>query len=202
MIPSALITGITKASDIGIATPYGGQVHLYNETFAKIRQDHPDLDLQSQDIAIGTSEWWQGRQASYMIADFVRATNDHGELGFMADRRRLNVLLSRQLQALVIIGDKDCTNLLSTDTRDTRNNKSRICDIIRVFTWLQEKGRVVEIPFDELSQKFVTLARPESDTDTSAVTGDGWGSTDNYWALIVLLLVDSGNTGRKTVVSI
>ena len=42
-----------------------------------------------------------------MIIDFVRATDEYGELWIMADARRLNALLSRQRQALVIIGEKD-----------------------------------------------------------------------------------------------
>lgn len=38
-----------------------------------------------------------------MILDLVRASNNQGILGFVADARRLNVLLSRQSHALTIV---------------------------------------------------------------------------------------------------
>lgn len=46
-----------------------------------------------------------------MIVDLIRASNDAGDLGFVTDGRRLNVLLSRQTHAVIIVRNKDCTNL-------------------------------------------------------------------------------------------
>ena len=185
----AVKAGIVKAHEIGIATPYGGQVQLYIDTLAKVGKSQPELETEkiqvgsmefwSKDVAIGTTEWWQGRQAEYMIVDFVRATNDYGELGFMADARRLNVLLSRQRQALVIIGDKNCTKLTTTDPQEIREKDSQNRRVAKVFLWMQEKGRVVEISSDELSQDFVKLAPLNADTDNSAAAAGGLGATDN-----------------------
>ena len=47
--------------------------------------------------------------------------------------RRLNALLSRQRQALVIIGDKDYTNILRTDPIDVRIFNSRNYPVVQVF---------------------------------------------------------------------
>ena len=55
----------------------------------------------------------------------------------MADSRRLNVLLSRQCQALVIIGDKDCSNITSTDSYEIRQHESRNRSFTKVFEWMK-----------------------------------------------------------------
>ena len=92
-------------SEIGVATPYAGQVNKDLEFLRKVQKDRPDHDWRS--LRFGTTEWFMGREALYMIVALVRGSNDHGELGFMSDGSRLNVLLSRQKQALVIFGDKE-----------------------------------------------------------------------------------------------
>ena len=182
----AIKAGIVKADQIGVATPYAAQVHLYTETLAKIGKSQPDLqteqiqvgvsDFWSKDLSIGTSEWWQGRQADYMIVDLVRATNDAGELGFMSDSRRLNVLLSRQRQALVIVGDKDCTKIMSTDANDIRLHESRNSSVAKVFQWLETKGRVIDLVSNELSQDFITFdaAGASLPNDDHTEAAGGW----------------------------
>ena len=105
---------IAKPGQIGIASPYAGQVEYYRRTMKKIQDDKPEEDWSA--VRIGTIEWFQGREAPHMIVDFVRGSNDFGDLGFMSEGRRLNVLLSRQKEALVIVGDKDCVKYTRRST--------------------------------------------------------------------------------------
>lgn len=102
----------------------------------------------------------------------------------MADNRRLNVLMSRQRQALVVIGDKDCTKILSTDSNDISMYESRNRSVIKVFEWLKAKGRVVEIASSELSQEFVTFDSNDPNSDNLAVTAEKLGATDDSAATV------------------
>ena len=148
-------SGIAKPYEIGIATPYAGQVDAYSIVLDKVAKNMDDV----KDIRIGTSEWWQGKQAPYMVVDLVRATNDHGVLGFAKDPRRLNVLHSRQRQALVIFGDMDCTKSLSTDPIELQKLAHENRHLLQIFKWVQNKGRVVKIATEDLSQEFVELQK-------------------------------------------
>lgn len=152
---------IAQPNQIGIATPYAGQVamffHILNEILPKAK---PEYEWAT--IRIGSTDWWMGRQAEYMILDLVRASNDYGELGFMADGRRLNVSLSRQMQALVIFGDQDCVKTLETgdEVGDRGKTKSRNHEnryFMRMVEWIKKKGRLVDVDARSLSQQYIKL---------------------------------------------
>lgn len=57
-----------------------------------------------QGVEVDTINAFQGRETEALIVSFVRS-NDDGELGFVADGRRLTVALSRARRLLVLIGD-------------------------------------------------------------------------------------------------
>ena len=53
---------------------------------------------------MGTVNAWQGREARAVVVSFVRS-NPEGELGFLADDRRLTVSLTRAKERLILVGD-------------------------------------------------------------------------------------------------
>lgn len=201
---------IAKPDEIGIATPYAAQVNLYLEQFRQLDKPNHVWEL----IRVGSTEWWQGKQAYCMIVDLVRASSDMADLGFMADARRLNVLHSRQTQALTIFGDKDCVKTGSTGNQeaDEKESKKRNYDnrfLIQLFKWMQNRGRLVEIPAESLSQQYVkptarapparapvsapapgpaSTSGPASTTDwdsssnAAADAGAAWKSRENTWS--------------------
>lgn len=79
-----------KPEHVGIVTPYAAQL-------ARIRAAFPDLEA-------GTVNAFQGREKEIVLASWVRSNPD-GELGFVADARRLNVALSRARVLSIGIGD-------------------------------------------------------------------------------------------------
>ncbi len=79
-----------KPEQVGIITPYAAQL-------ARIRAAIPEVES-------GTVNAFQGREKEVILASFVRSNPD-GELGFVADPRRLNVSVTRARRLFIGIGD-------------------------------------------------------------------------------------------------
>ena len=54
---------------------------------------------------VGTIDGYQGREKDVIIINTVRA-NASGQIGFLKDKRRMNVAMSRARELLIIIGDQ------------------------------------------------------------------------------------------------
>ncbi|KAF2277903.1 P-loop containing nucleoside triphosphate hydrolase protein [Westerdykella ornata] len=106
---------------IVILTPYLGQLFLLMKTLSN--ENDPVLndldsfeliraglmspaaaDVGKQKIRISTIDNYQGEESDIVIASLTRS-NDAGEIGFMASPQRVNVLLSRAKNALIMIGN-------------------------------------------------------------------------------------------------
>ena len=87
-----LLAAGLPASDIAVITPYSAQARLLRELIAD-----PALE-------IDTVDGFQGREKEAVVISLVRS-NSTGELGFLADTRRLNVALTRARRKLIVIGD-------------------------------------------------------------------------------------------------
>jgi ATP-dependent RNA/DNA helicase IGHMBP2 len=80
--------GVTQ---IGIITPYAGQVRLLREQLG-------------EEIEINSVDGFQGREKEAILISLVRS-NNRGEVGFLAETRRMNVALTRARRKLIVIGD-------------------------------------------------------------------------------------------------
>ncbi|KAJ6114078.1 P-loop containing nucleoside triphosphate hydrolase protein [Penicillium capsulatum] len=104
-----------------VLTPYLGQLSLLRQTLSK--QNDPVLnDLDSHDlvqagllslasakhskgkIKLSTIDNYQGEESEIVIVSLTRS-NRSGEIGFMAAPERLNVLLSRARNILIMVGN-------------------------------------------------------------------------------------------------
>lgn len=96
-----LIERGVSGSEIGIITPYTGQVRRIGELIREV--DEPEYS----DIKVNTIAAFQGSEKPATIISFTRA-NDHGNVGFL-DREdgpnRLNVALSRGKRYTGLIGN-------------------------------------------------------------------------------------------------
>lgn len=86
--------GDIRASDIGIVTPYSAQARLIKE-----RCRVPPFDA----VEVASVDGFQGREKQVIVFSCVRA-NSSGNLGFLADARRVNVMMTRAKRGLVIVG--------------------------------------------------------------------------------------------------
>ena len=66
--------------------------------------DFSDRDDIQNKVAINTVDSFQGQERDIIYISLVRS-NEKGEIGFLADTRRMNVAITRAKKKLVIIGD-------------------------------------------------------------------------------------------------
>lgn len=85
---------------IAVISPYKEQIRLINEL-----ADASDLLQAYRDkIAINTIDSFQGQERDVVYISMTRS-NTSGEIGFLADTRRMNVAMTRARKKLVVIGD-------------------------------------------------------------------------------------------------
>ena len=96
ILENLLQAGDLEEADIGIITPYAGQVRA-------IRDSLPE---RNDSVEVHTVDGYQGREKEVIIFSCVRSNSD-GIVGFLSDERRLNVALTRAKRGLIIIGDPD-----------------------------------------------------------------------------------------------
>jgi len=90
-VRSLLDAGL-PAAEIGVITPYAAQARLLTERLA------------STDVEVDTVDGFQGREKEAILISLVRS-NERGEIGFLADLRRMNVAMTRARRKLLIVGD-------------------------------------------------------------------------------------------------
>ena len=88
-------TGV-RAEDIAVVTPYNGQLALLSQY----------LKERFVGIELGSVDGFQGREKEAVIVSLVRSNPEH-EVGFLGEKRRLNVAMTRPKRHLCVIGDSE-----------------------------------------------------------------------------------------------
>eukprot|EP00931_Biecheleriopsis_adriatica_P020225 TRINITY_DN13584_c0_g2_i1.p1 TRINITY_DN13584_c0_g2~~TRINITY_DN13584_c0_g2_i1.p1 ORF type:complete len:1432 (+),score=359.38 TRINITY_DN13584_c0_g2_i1:181-4296(+) len=125
--------------DVGVVTPYAAQVRALRQALRRelpARLQGTDVDLTGglegkrayRALEVASVDAFQGREKELIIFSAVRS-NRHGQVGFLADWRRLNVMITRARRGLIIIGN---TDTLSGDPTWSR-----------WLTWAKDNGLVV-----------------------------------------------------------
>jgi ATP-dependent RNA/DNA helicase IGHMBP2 len=90
-VKSLLDAGVTPEG-IAVVAPYAAQVRLLRE------------QLGAGSIEVDSVDGFQGREKEAVLISLVRS-NQEGEIGFLADVRRMNVAMTRARRLLLIVGD-------------------------------------------------------------------------------------------------
>ncbi|KAJ0121072.1 dna helicase [Diaporthe amygdali] len=90
-----LVDAGVKTEDIAVVTPYNAQL----AQLAPLKEEFPGIEL-------GSVDGFQGREKEAIIVSLVRSNSD-GEVGFLGEKRRLNVAMTRPKRSLTIIGDSE-----------------------------------------------------------------------------------------------
>ncbi len=93
----------TAGWNIGLISPYRAQVKKFQELIFEDYQ-YPNLRAFSDLLTIDSIDGFQGQERDLIIISLVRS-NSTGEIGFLSDKRRMNVAMTRAKRKLVIIGD-------------------------------------------------------------------------------------------------
>uniref|UniRef100_UPI00398EDB6E DNA-binding protein SMUBP-2 isoform X3 n=1 Tax=Pristiophorus japonicus TaxID=55135 RepID=UPI00398EDB6E len=90
----ALIEAGVKPKDVAVIAPYNLQVQLLRK---ELSSKHPELEIKSVD-------GFQGREKEAVVLTLVRS-NRRGEVGFLAEDRRINVAVTRARRHLTVVCD-------------------------------------------------------------------------------------------------
>ncbi|KAL1960547.1 hypothetical protein VTO42DRAFT_7126 [Malbranchea cinnamomea] len=92
----ALISAGVKPEDIAVISPYNAQVALLSQA---LKEKYPEIEL-------GSVDGFQGREKEAVIVSLVRS-NPEREVGFLGEKRRLNVAMTRPRRHLCVCGDSE-----------------------------------------------------------------------------------------------
>jgi regulator of nonsense transcripts 1 len=134
--------GVTE-SQIGVITPYEGQrSHILNRVFGS----------EPGNLEISNVDGFQGREKDFIIVSLVRSNLYQG-IGFVGDKRRMNVTLTRAKHGLIVIGNP--TTLVKHEM--WRN----------LLSFYGRKGLILEGPLNDL--KKCTVVKPRRSFDMKAI---------------------------------
>ncbi|EYE91306.1 putative DNA helicase [Aspergillus ruber CBS 135680] len=94
-----LVDAGVRPEDIAVITPYNGQLAVLSQM---LREKYPGLEL-------GSVDGFQGREKEAVVVSLVRSNDEH-EVGFLGEKRRLNVAMTRPRRHLCICGDSETIN--------------------------------------------------------------------------------------------
>ncbi|WAR00145.1 SMBP2-like protein [Mya arenaria] len=89
-----LIESGLKQEDIAVIAPYNLQVELVR---LRLGEKYPGVEVKSVD-------GFQGREKEAVVISLVRS-NPKGEVGFLSEKRRINVAVTRARRHLAVVGD-------------------------------------------------------------------------------------------------
>ncbi|KFH47903.1 DNA polymerase alpha-associated DNA helicase A-like protein [Hapsidospora chrysogenum ATCC 11550] len=92
---TSLVEAGVRPEDIAVVTPYNAQLAV----LAPLKERFPGIEL-------GSVDGFQGREKEAVIVSLVRS-NPNGEVGFLGEKRRLNVAMTRPKRSLTVIGDSE-----------------------------------------------------------------------------------------------
>ncbi|KAK7530517.1 P-loop containing nucleoside triphosphate hydrolase protein [Phyllosticta paracitricarpa] len=91
-----LVEAGVRAEDIAVVTPYNGQLAVLSQM---LKERYPGLEL-------GSVDGFQGREKEAVVVSLVRS-NTENEVGFLGEKRRLNVAMTRPKRSLCVVGDSE-----------------------------------------------------------------------------------------------
>lgn len=93
-------SGAKEKISVGIISPYKEQIELLKESLLQF--DYSNYPV--SELAVKTIDGFQGEERDVIYISLVRS-NEHSEIGFLSDIRRMNVALTRAKKKLVVIMD-------------------------------------------------------------------------------------------------
>lgn len=96
--PAGKEDGEKVTQTVAVLTPYAKQAEMLKRVLAQ--------GIATGLVEVSSIDAFQGREADVVVFVTVRC-NEHREIGFLKDLRRMNVALTRAKRGLVVIGNKE-----------------------------------------------------------------------------------------------
>ncbi|GAA5871027.1 hypothetical protein JCM8547_005335 [Rhodosporidiobolus lusitaniae] len=154
-----------RASDIGIISPYYAQTRLLINTFesgfasSRLRgMLDSTRAAEASEVEVNTVDGFQGREKRVILLSTVRS-NKAGQIGFLTDRRRLNVALTRARDALIVVGNQEtlrraASNEWTVAAGGAAADPDADAGVWRRFlSWCERRGLVREYKKDEQDEQ-------------------------------------------------
>jgi AAA domain len=152
------VTGVK--CHIQVLSPYRAQVRRLMSAISdeiasgKLKNlTAPEFDIWQPKRTGATVDEFQGSEAEVVVASLVRNNDEKvGKgLGFLADRRRVNVLLSRAQHKLILVGSWDFL-ASRVDCSVEPTEEEELAHIAKLMRWLdreRKSGRVARISMSQ-----------------------------------------------------
>ena len=92
---------IEERLDVGIISPYRVQTQYIRQQIRRREEFRKVRHL----ISVNTVDGFQGQERDIIMISLVRS-NEHGQIGFLSDLRRMNVAMTRARMKLIIFGNE------------------------------------------------------------------------------------------------
>ncbi len=97
-----IVRFIDEGFDVGIISPYRVQTQYIRQQIKKRDEFRSVRNL----ITVNTVDGFQGQERDIVLISLVRS-NEHGQIGFLSDLRRMNVAMTRARMKLIIFGNAE-----------------------------------------------------------------------------------------------
>lgn len=138
-----------EADSIGIISPYVAQTKLLEDVFryhASNRLRGVLGPIRSEEVSrveVNTVDGFQGREKDIIIFSTVRS-NKYGGIGFLTDKRRLNVALTRAKDALFVVGNAQTLKAATMSIWKQADPEADSDVWRRYLGWMDDRGWVRE----------------------------------------------------------
>ena len=139
--------GVLQPGQLLIMTSYWAQYTLYRSAVRTLALNKPRM----ADIQVSTVDSMQGREAEFIIFDFV-ATE---KIGFLRLRNRINVACSRAMDGMVILGSVN---------KILKEKEARRRHLGNIFNYLKAR-RLFKLAINTATNKHLPISLAHADVD-------------------------------------
>ena len=126
VIESVLEAGLFLGHEICVITPYREQATMIRQALLKASANEDWFERGILEVRVSTIDAMQGGEANMVIVDFVVAKRRKGRYGFLTNRGRINVAVTRAKFFQVLIGD--CNAVDAPKAKDTKGKETEAND--------------------------------------------------------------------------